>query len=316
MRPEEQVESMVGISPVVLTAAVTLAQGATAQPDMDKLTSPFRSPMLVDEIRFMLRSADTAGLATFVFAGAVKVALKMGRFAITDVPTPIWNFGPYGDEDTASQQSTDLYAASSTNRIEFYRWVLPKPLFLRPGESIIPQVSRAADATSISTKLWITYAGRLLAPGTPTPRELYVPHVDYWAPLNTVDAPNSNQIFANPYRSPLKIQRFVGHLQQTFGSVSGGDDIGISSGLDNAGANDGTEVQAKISDSTGYNVVRDFMPFGTLFQLSRRAFTVQRTLDPREGMKVQLRNVIAPLGSGSINPQISMIGYRAERLDD
>ncbi len=289
-----------GVSPVLLSASVDLASGATAQPDMDKLSSPFRTPMVITEIRFMSRITDPGDYVNMTFS--LRVALRVGRFSITDVPTPISMFGTSHDALTEQQMSDNLYVAGQYNVVSFNKWLLPKPLFLRPGESIIPQASRTVDGYAGTARLWITYAGYMLAPGTPTPEKLMVPYVGVWMPSRTASTSISDGDFSNPFKTPLRVQRFIGRL---FNSTDWGTPNyeDIDSGWD-AGA-----LMVRMSDSQGYNVVRDFTPFSQVFQINRRVLPVKRTLAPGENFTAQLQGVSAT------SPAIALIGHRAERLD-
>src|SRR5260221_8746910 len=133
------------LTPVLYSATpVQLSMGDVTILDMDAMSSPFRRPMWVDEIRWSY--IGPTSISDLNFGSSIRCKLVLGRIAITSTRdgggfVPIWNFGPPLNTPTATEDVLDATFAASVD-IGHFRWKLPKPLYVPAGQSIIPSLSR------------------------------------------------------------------------------------------------------------------------------------------------------------------------------
>jgi hypothetical protein len=205
------------VSPICLSTSVSLTAGNTAVGNMADLTSPLRSPMIIDEISFMVKHTETNSATVIDYpGGSIRVKLRTSRFDLTNNYVPIWNFGPVIDEtmDSASGWASPQNSVTTSGKddsLMHFLWKLPKPLFLRPGDMIFPEFQRQSDGVAGTSKVYITYHGRLMPIDCPIPPEVWIPYVSAWIPTlvngQTYYVSNKDHFF-NKLQVPLHVQRF------------------------------------------------------------------------------------------------------------
>lgn len=299
--------------PILLSSSVTLSEGETKSPDLGRLQNIFRSPMVIDEIRFML-TATIASTEVHNFGGSVRARFKMGRIDLSDQFVPIWLHGPILEDAFLNIEGNIILVPplnpGEEHVVGHFRWVLPRPLFVPVGNVLAPTFSRQHDFRGGTVNVDVVYCCRRLPAGTPTPNEIDVPFIGVFvAPEMTagdsgVALSTARDLF-NPFTRELYVQRFLGRVQQR---TAGNPNLDrIFDGTTSLGGN----TTIRIQDSKGYNITRDFVPWTHVFDVNRRAWTFRRSLAPKEWYAVQ---ILVPLADRDVyfQPQISMVGWRKE----
>lgn len=309
------------MTPIVLSASVNLAAGASGSPNLQKLIPPMNRPMLVSDISFTVRTGSSTffvgSSADFQFGGIILANLYAGRMALTRGFVPVTNFAPlYSRNYDRSNPffNNVLSDALVTSQGEFYnhwRWPLPKPMYLGPGEGINPTFQRstifdsllAASIVSGTFQVTISVHGSLLF--EPKSGKRQVPFVSSFTPTallaNGGYAQGDEHDLSNTTDKPIYMQRFVGHITVP---TEGGNCI-------TPGA--GAAAQVELFDSKGYaltfGATSNRVKWGSLFPEQRRAWTYNGVLDSGEKYPCA---VVADATNSLIT--VSMIGTREEDI--
>lgn len=299
-------------SPILLTGTVTLTTGQQKEiTDPSRMQNPFRTAMLIDEIRFKLQSGiNVSGLPAHE---AFSADLRLGRLPLTDGFIPLGNFVQRLNYDTVSGWADDGTTGDFT-------WRLPRPLYVPPGEQITIKLRADTDASSTfagATTVWnVIQAGRSLSSDDKRPDVINVPWVSkYKSPivvpdpsLGVVTQESTEADLRNPFNEPLHVQRFVGRMVTYKASVAASEkevyDVHA------------WEPGVRAADSFGRILVRDPTPFQHLFQYLDFNWTVHSMLEPKGFYRMILQtdftNVVA--STYSMFHTISMVGHREVNL--
>jgi hypothetical protein len=210
-----------GFTPVMLTSGeVSLnTGGGIAVPDHGLLQPVERSPMLVDEIHFNVRTANSA--LNVDPRWLLRVKISLGRLQITN------NFVPLAALEYEYLTNT-LYGGAALTGTDFVgktftgsRWKPPVPIYVPSGSMLHTQYQTSAfpyitSTTTTTCVIDTTYIGRLLPVDYPVPRTIKVPYV---TAITTSDVPVGNAAapllqsrdlqLGNPFDTTLYAQRFV-----------------------------------------------------------------------------------------------------------
>lgn len=289
--------NFLGVSPVLLSAAADVAAGRSATPDYGALTYPYRKAIVIDEIRFDLRITDMADATNL--GSMVYVKLQLGQNYLMRDAVPIWLLGTemnlFEEEEVSSLLDV-------VNVYSHYRWRLPEPLYIEPGQILTPVFSREADGyETINAR--ISYAGKTVAPGTPRPRVIPIPYVGRFVTTlgNTYQQSNENHLI-NPFHQALRVQRLTGRL---LSFVSGTTAV-MANGLTPATA--GSSVTVQMNDSWGGKMVNDLTGPSDVWDILRKAWTVDTLMPPKGVYEVKVWN----LGETQ-QLHVGLIGVREER---
>lgn len=310
--------------PFFAAASVSLGPGQTAPPFSSRqLGNPYRQAMVIDEIHFQITLLATEGvpLTRFNLGGSVRARFKLGRVEVSNEFIPIWNYGTRWDDDGGSGAFGEEFQSAAgqtmggvltvSNSVNYYRWILPKPLYIPAGNILQPSISREQDALAQTANVWVGYGCRRLAPHKP-PTEFDVPYVAQFItdPVLEGSSPStfqsSEKDLVNIFQQDVRVQRFTGRVQKQLVVATVTellqDDLGSS-------------VTLVMKDSTGVNIIRDFTPWNHVFDRNRRAWTFNRILKGKERYNVSLANVSAGNTAGQFHtPMIAMIGTRREQM--
>jgi|CXWL01.1.fsa_nt_gi hypothetical protein len=301
--------------PILLSSSLDLASGATGIPPLQSLQSPFREAMMIDSVKFLVRGLLPSASPTtgYNFAGMVRTRFKMGRIELSHDFIPVGMYGPAIQDPTATGTPPEATQATFaedgggvTYTLSHFRWILPRPLYVPAGSVLVPSIQRILDDGFPGTTLTIdvSYSGRRLAQD-PLPKEIDVPYVALFAPPETVpgvatSASSADINLVNPFLVPLHVQRLMGRIMNRTTSPNLFDQLG--------GA-----VQVLMKDSYGQNMVRDFLPWNMVYDVNRRAWTINQVLKPKERYYASITGMTATATQFS-SAFISMIGYRKETL--
>jgi hypothetical protein len=299
--------------------------GGSVVLDSQALQSGYRTPYWIDEIRMQVYMTNAGALGSIQgVSKAVSFQFRTGSYAFSLTPIPMGLYAPiyYGFERTANPDE-DLYAQYSDNTVRRgcdARWVLPKPLWMEPGDVIQCFVQRdptIASDGSLAFSGDVAYVGRACAPGARAPIARYVPWAAYFSyPFADASYRQTTTEFRNPFNKPLMIHRLIGKTGD--GGADGGNYLlpRLTGGVNlqymlPASGND-AYTAIRISDSLGYAIVPTFTPVGNVFDTERNTWTFSRPIGPREQLDMQFRR------EGTDNPvagytfDVSMLAYREE----
>lgn len=288
---------MEGGIPTLLSSTINLNSGGTGTFDAGKLSVPFKVPMLIDEIRWSVRLKDAAADIARSNGGAlIRCKLTLGELELTNGFIPIWLFGGTTQDDV--EQTGTIVSATDEAFYSHFRWKLPRPLFVGAGNALRAYAMRGADARSPG-KVTIAYAGRVF-PEAQRPKEIDVPWVTaYLATVGAATGTSGTLDLHNPFHQPLHVQKFVGRILSTANATQAFDDV--------AAGYDDFEIQLRTS--SGYQIIKDFVPFYSVFDWNRRAWTIGKELPPREHYLLQFQGGVA-----NRQMMVALNGWRKERL--
>lgn len=272
-------------SPILMSSGLlTLAANQQQEvSDPTRFQNPFRTPMFIDEIRFVMVGGWSQNF--------LQAKFRLGRTPLSRDYTPIGNFG------------RSLRASA-----RILTWRLPKPLYVPANEYLVPHVRNTYTS---SQQIEVIYAGRSLAANAPVPKSIFVPWVAAYQPAGvTTPAGNGNTIVAsseadivNPFDVSMYVQRFLGRYQTNVSLVA---NQGEATGefLDN------TYIRAVNHEGT--ILVKDSTPFGALFDYTTKAWPAGTVLPPKGFFLFEVERDFGSIASATQTtaPIISMVGYR------
>jgi hypothetical protein len=317
--------------PIALSTSVTITNSATADqtisPGTAGLTNPTRFGMFLDEIRIAATAKPASNTPPTVFPLAyLSAQFTLGSWRLSDTHVPVLLYGSNsraGDYTAypsylseASQPGTAAQSSSVSGTIS---WRLPKPLYIPPGDTLIPTFRRLAATYSggrFDFRVRVTYLGRVV--DMFRPRLVDVPYVNFFRHPTGTPARSSGiaeRGFHNPFQGPLTIERFVGRVIYENGlrsGYAGWDPADLSADLMTVGTDNGNGVTLKLTGSDGVRMTTDNeIGFAVPFGVWNNSWIVNKVLNPGDYISVEYPNVIT---NGSPRPMISAIGTRVEAL--
>lgn len=268
--------------PIIMDASVTVPRTTIVQlNDESRLRTPCRRGMLLDEIRIIPpEHTDNNAMVKF-------------RFRNWDLTNDWVSMGFLGPRMTSLTTYGSLYHVN---------WRLPKPLYVPPGEYVIPSINNPSGVAT-SYLFRIAYLGRELPDEEPIPDEVTLPFIGNYTALAGTDGQvyqdesKSNQL-CNPFSEPLYVYRMMGGTRS----------IGRSF-IDTTTYRELLKVS--IMNSRGDTIVRDPTPFQHLFPQRGPGWLVKTVLQSSEYWRVKLYSEAA--GSTGA-PEVNMFGYHTVKM--
>lgn len=262
------------------------------------LRNPYRTPILVDEIRWTSGFSPNTGLE-----------LKIGNVYLTRGFVPYCIFG--------NRLSSPFAQGAQT-------WRLPTPLFLCPGEEVTARFALNNDG--YIPGMGIALAGRALDDCVSYPDTISVPYITYYrGPLNAQGAnyidDTSVTDLVNPFETPMRAQRFLGCVLQ--GATSGitnnlpENESLTSSALIGFGDNTTENAYYTVSmvDHLANPTVRNATTWASVFSSIDRSWLINTTLPPKGYYLATINAALSTAPSGqSYQALIGLIGTREVRL--
>lgn len=268
------------------TSWLVPAGGEQSPPDQSKLVNQYRTPLLIEEIRFAslegIQAAGTIGASAWrrsgfrMFRSQIKLMIGQRWLTRDFIPGDLFAPRPDGDGEIVIR--------------------LTEPLYLGATDVIHPTV-RAPATQPVTVQFTLI--------GKPTaPRERGSPiKLPYWTSYTTPSVAvgatatfkSTRAQISNQFKVPLHVKQFVG-LQDA------------SPGFARFGV-----VKLRISDHEGNMIIRDPIDALDLFQRRDRAWAVSTVLPP--GGYYIFDSVINT--AGLLTPasfRASMFGYREETV--
>lgn len=303
-------------TPVLMSSSCTVARNNTGLPKALDLTYPFRKALWIEEIRFTIVRATQGGIpadrnGAQSLGALVAMTLQMGRHYIARYPTPIWILGTA--QDRYQEQSTDV-ALSTTEYLSQYRWRLPSPLYLEPGQTLLPVFQRGLpaglpdDAYDQNFTVYVTYAGRTVDPSQPKPRSIQVPYVAPFLTNNASTYQQSNEYdLLNMFDKPVRVQRMTGRVY-TFLTTTRALE---TQALTPRPADIASNLYVKIEDSWGGKMVNDPTGPSDVWDIIRGAWTIDTVMPPKGQYLVKVSNLNTAAGQYL---HVALIGERQEAI--
>ncbi len=281
------------LSPVLLYASVpALGRGARLGVSTPgDLENPFKGPMLLDEIRIRVTWPATGNNPGVALATLLQGNFKLGTTPLTKGDVPIDLLGTVINEG----RDAAMFGNTTGEPRSYYQWRLPKPLFIGQNESVMPEFYLPLETNTPAGGLAgveVMYACRPLPPGT-LPTRIFMPWVAAYRTLAA--ATSTGKDLVNPWRENLVVQRFMGRTPSAYSSP--GD--AASGNFLVPGQASGVSVM-RMHSSSGHQIVRTKMPFGSVFNVNDRSWPVGSILPPRGYYIISVDGSCA----------ISMVGYR------
>lgn len=315
--------------PVSYTSTVTgLTAGQTLMMPQVTLQSGFNTPYFVDEIRFtaFTAAADTTSSRSTDIASFLSFQLQTGHFYFSQSAlgspssVPMNMYAP--TFSTNAQWESVFGVKSSSTAGSLYatrRWLLPKPLWMPPGDIIQATITRdVAVGSSLSNiTAQMTVIGRALPPHSAKPVARCVPHVGWFLhPISTTHSAATQQL-RNPFKVPWNVQRLILESRATFDANFNTNSLGGYGFFESPDASQ-SYFQIRISDSLGYKVTGSslggYVPLGDVAAaINDGAWTFSRPLPVDQNFNVDFNFIGGgSLTSSKLQPMISFVGYREE----
>lgn len=290
--------------PVHLTAFASVPSNSSTGVNAAALKNPVGAAMMINQIKFSLKAQVNAGaqFQATVLGGMILCELKLGNIPLTNGFIPVWNFVKPNSLNAELFTVVTEESVADAAYAEFC-WTLPRPLYVPANAVIIPTFSNTGLVPN-TIDVRISYAGRSLKAGAPTPKKVAIPYVSSYIsknfPADDEDSDESSELsLINPFDQPLKLQRLTGRCQNVRninGSAIVYADEGFSQIL-TAGAGDhylsmatpGEEmISVKIYDSNGRPIVKDFTIFRSVFPTATRSWELDNgaVMDPQSYYRV------------------------------
>lgn len=281
-----------GVTPVIMSSSCQVARNNTGLPSSLDLTYPYRKAVWIEEIRFQIYQDQEGGSpGSPISLGAnLAMTLALGRHYIARYPVPIWLLGTVQARSIESTLETSTVA----QWVSQYRWRLPVPLYLEPGQTLLPVFQRGIpaglpdDGMTNPFTVQVTYAGRVASPKAPRPRTIHVPFVSpFVTDLSATYQETTENDLANPFDKPLRVQRLTGRVyNQTAGSVAV-----EAQALTPPTAGLGSALTVMMEDSWGGKMVNNPTGPSDVWDIIRGAWTIDTMLPPKGQYRVKATNL-------------------------
>lgn len=285
-----------GVSPVLLSSACDVLENNSAIPDSGQLSYPFRKAIILEEIRWTMRTAATEALN---LGAIVSTRMALGQNYLMRDPVPVWLLGT--TMTRTQEEGADTLLGTDTV-FSHYRWRLPEPLFVDAGQVLSSVFSRGIDGFG-TINVQVSYAGRTVAPNQPRPAVIPIPYAAPWATTlgQTYQQSNEKHLF-NPFDKDLRVQRLTGRL---FSFVAGGTLVAVGRTTPRTA---GASTTILMNDSWGGKMINNNTGPGDVFDDLRAAWTVDTVMPPKGIYEVRAWNI----GALQIL-HVGLIGTREER---
>ncbi len=298
------------VTPVSLRARVTLANRDSGKlPDIAKLHNTYKAPILIDEVRFLVRDlpsgsgnygpASNPGLTSM--GHYLRASMTVGNHALTSRETPVWLMSPFRSHVEALAGNANTVTTTYAPGYALYRWRFPFPVFVREDEVLQTSLQCHANTNTNTEGLRVDihYMSRVLPKHTPPPPWVPVPFVaSYVGNASSAFARSNETDLHNPFNDPLHVQWITGRIRT---SDSGAEDTNYSAG-------NSVTQEVELRAPSGQTIAGP-LPWLRLFD-ARRGWPVRFDLPPKQRIQVFFNSDAGTDRAGDIG----ILGYRMERL--
>lgn len=309
--------------PIHLFATATLSPNSQVAVPAQNLQNPLGGPMEIHEIRFQIYAQQPtealAGLPVYLSdqGALVGVKLDLGTVELTNGFVPAWCLGQDMNENAKVLFINNLPTGLVNQISSYYRWVLPKPLYVPEGATIVPQFQHRGFAP-VQVQVGIGYSGRALPKNTPKPQKAFVPWASSYygkamqfstsATGSQFDQSSPVDLF-NKWDTPIQLQRFTVRAPVIVPTY------GVWADWNNVLGTYFNYLNARIVDSSGVPIVRKYTPLGEIVNPQNKTWELSgATQAPGDFWNVFLKMnpVSATIPDTTIiaQPQMALVGYR------
>jgi len=233
----------------------------------------------------------------------------LGQMYLMRDPVPVASLATFmslADEQYVGEQYTEAAHPSH------YRWRLPQPLYVEAGQFILPVFSRRVDEpagfTGSPITVFVTFAGRTVAPNQPRPRIIPVPYaapfVTSFNPSGSYQQSNERHLF-NPFDKPMQVQRMTGRFYKlVFQATRIQLQTGITPGPTNL-----SNITVRLNDSWGGKMVNNFSGPADVWDIQRCAWLMDTVMPAKGQYEAQAWNI-----PENTSLHLAMIGTREEAI--
>lgn len=298
-------------APVVLSAqvnAVKLGQ-RTAVADVTSLENPRKTAILVEEIRFTLKSDTVRELGYFI-----RVKLRIGRQQLMNDWVPLALLGTPIDRF----QSAPINSTAGSNVDYLYTWRPPKPILVPENATLHVQFfydnqfALGGGALPASIDCGVSMIGRDLGKGFRPPAIADLPWVANWlgsavaTGSDTVDQSQASHL-VNPFPSPLVMYSMLGGIFVATADVD--TELHLSTSYQN---DQSAQAKVQIVDHKDRIIIRDQTPFGDAFAMLDNTWHMRQAPLEANGFYLAFVSMLgaSAIASYQLQPAITMIGCR------
>mgnify|MGYP000317080787 FL=1 len=289
-----------------------------------KLKNPYRTPILIDELRF---SATAITVDPFFY---LDMEMKFGPENLTDSYVPLCLLAPSFNTDPRKQfRLSSPVKPNAPRGSRAMVWRLPRPLWVSYHESITirfrlnaPRVAAyvARYGTFPTITLHVALAGRSTPSDALPPDQVHIPWVaNYVSPSiegpSLVEYETTATDLVNPAAQPFKLQHIVGRL------MFNGDNA-----TDFNGASPPSTAKLQGMKSTllydcasltlrrhrGSMIIRDLTPWGAIFEPGSSVWAARTVLPSKSYYIAKVRLDTRDLDATGFDTQmmLGLVGYR------
>jgi hypothetical protein len=295
---------------VLLSASANVSLNKTAVPSSLQLTYPYRKPIIITEIRWVMKATNAATLA---LGAAIWTKLQIGRYYLMRDFVPVWLLSPLMDLGVNANSEDETYDSASGQAFSAYRWRLPEPLYVEAGQ-VLQSTFQRVDPNSLGVPagditVQVTYAGYTVPTSAPLPRVIAVPYVAPWVTTfgNGYQQSNEYNLF-NPFDKEIKVQRITARV---LNAQIGAFDLkqALTPASTTTPGSFVSTMQIQMFDSWGGKMVNDLTGPNDVADAPRCAWTVDTILPPKGQYDVRAFNMVS-----TEQLHMAIIGTRDELL--
>ncbi len=312
--------------------------------DSRRLVNTYRVPIEVTELRWVVKNRTVSALGILGSNLGLLLAARVwsGHDKITgDNPAPLAAFGPpiqacrfgggaagvalFSNGEIEPPTVIPALGGAVTMISAFhFRWVLPRPMVLPPGEAVLAQLEAndlgagipAIAGAPFTADVTFSVVGRYMA--TPVPRTRWVPYLSayQWRQIVTgaVAAPEARhpqRIFQSPWPGKtLHVQRFLGRIVGIYAAEGANIDVVDLSAEYPTFFGPPAALNMRVLAPRGYAGYVDPIPLERMFDVQRRVWNAPHDLENQQ----DLWTFIYENPSNRRLPMIALVGHREEAL--
>ena len=318
--------------PLVLVGSVSLAPNSTGSPNTLSLKNQTGLPIEIDEIHFRIHlSVPMAVMAAggiYVFAQhLVEANFTLGNLPLTNGFLPVALLCREAAPVATFQFDMSQPLAGNDDQVACTRWKLPRPLWLAPGETLLP-VFRHPGLVAQNVDLTVTYVCRTVS-GSRSPDRIAVPYATAFMsdtfPLDGTFAEQTSdeRDLANPFDVPLNVEHFVvsslfyaqlfGAPGPMYGDFRGASQIQSLMAIGVLPVPQTDEFLVRIVDSRGVPMIREYSRIFCIADQVYGTIDLPHVLDSHGYYRLSLQTAGAVIAARFWKQlRFSMIGWRQE----
>lgn len=320
-------------APIMVSTDLTLSPGQTQSPPLGELNFGTRYSILIDEIRFRIKSTNgnNPNLAPTRVAdlrGNIRVDLKVGRIGITDGFTPVWSFGRVNSNDQFYFNPAGDSAGIPPTGIKVISqsvWRFHTPMYMPPSALIQPLFTYSTGSSATTgvalqpAEINMTVCGRAVIPGQPIPARWPIPSTLFYEATPSGYQTSHGSQLSNQSRNDLHIRRMTLRVwdQRAVPPVTPNGEVYYGADYLDTSAEEpaSTGLLYRIRDREGTMLTKDYVPGPLLVDLNSRSWLMDSLLPHEDYYRVEVQQTPNPASSvAGLYSHICFVGSRMEEI--